>query len=219
MKKISTLLGLTTAFVSLAAMSNAALVNGSFETPTANAVAGFTTITSLPGWTVGDGANAAPGTGNVDVVAKSLWNPFDGNQSLDLDGTRPGSISQSMATVVGQVYFVNFVYSDNALAGGTNFPTARYTLSGAGTDTQVLAHSGAQPNNMNYVPYGFLFTATSNSVTISFTSLDPALSDGGIVIDAVSIIPTPEPGTYAMLAGLVTAGGAFLLRRRVSRKK
>ena len=73
------------------------LGNGGFEKPTI-VPAGFNNYVApsaaITDWDVTGGS--------VDHVDSSIWPPYDGAQSLDLDGFSPGTISQSFATIVGQ---------------------------------------------------------------------------------------------------------------------
>ena len=60
--------------------------NGSFET--GPATSGYIPVngSDIAGWTI---------TGTIDYIDKALWAAPDGNRSLDLNGTAPGSIAQS----------------------------------------------------------------------------------------------------------------------------
>src|SRR5262245_1025865 len=71
--------------------------NGGFEQPTPlphvwgdEYAAGSN---GIPGWTVV--------SGSVNIQSASWFDPYQGAQSLDLDGSHPGSIQQSFATTIG----------------------------------------------------------------------------------------------------------------------
>ena len=196
-----------------------AFVNGSFETPVVG-----TGITTL-----GVGSNAMTGwvieAGSVDVVGSSLWPAFDGLNSVDLDGTAAGTISQTFSTLVGSQYTYSFEYSNNTGTGSLVTATATVVSASAQTlSTLNFSHQGASGASVAAMKYtlgtGF-FTATSTTSTLRFTSTDSAGSNQGIVLDAASVVQSgtgaaPEPVSSALLAVGLPMGLA-LLRRRVRR--
>ena len=101
--------------------------NGSFEKPVVQS-GGFDNIPTdadspvLTNWTID--------SGNVDLLNSTYWNPADGDQSLDLDGFAPGTISQVVPTVVGQTYDVTFRYTANPESPLPD-PTMRIRINGA----------------------------------------------------------------------------------------
>ena len=95
--------------------------NGSFEAP---AVERYTTIrssTQIPGWAVTRG----------DVsVNRSTWPASEGSQTLELNGTTSGRISQSVGGfTVGNTYFLNLDY---ALHSAAREGSANITINGQG---------------------------------------------------------------------------------------
>ncbi len=50
---------------------------------------------------------------NVDLFGTGQYNTPSGGRSVDMNGTGPGTISQNIATTVGQTYLVRFL-----MAGG-----------------------------------------------------------------------------------------------------
>lgn len=69
----------------------------------------YTSGQSLGGWTVS--------SGSVDLI-NDLWQRSpSGGRSVDLDGSTPGAITQTLTTVAGNTYQVRFVMSANAGGG------------------------------------------------------------------------------------------------------
>ena len=83
--------------------------NGSFETGTyVDGGSGFEQLnagdTSITGWTVD--------AGSVDWVG-TYWPAQDGSMSIDMSGVDAGTISQTLATTIGNTYTVSFFLSGN----------------------------------------------------------------------------------------------------------
>jgi hypothetical protein len=169
------------------------VANGSFETPSVVNAATFDDYVSAPpafGWAV-TGAS-------VDHV-KGGWHPFDGLQSLDLDGNAPGGVRQTLATSPGRDYLLRFAYSGNpdrltspdcasttagaAMAvswGGSPLGAFAFATANTGTDMKWRTVELRVPG-----------TATVGPATVlRFTSTDIA-SACGIALDAVSLTPLP----------------------------
>lgn len=180
--------------------ANASLiVNGGFEDP---AITGnFNTITSgLTGWNIE--------SGSVDLI-RSYWAPNQPNQSLDLNGTSAGTISQSFATTPGLLYNVNF-----ALAGNfdNNLGPKLLTVSAGNFSQQfsVAKPSGWSHSNMGWTAQTFAFKALESNTILKFKSDTPG--SWGAALDNVSAAPIPEPASIFL--GLMGLGGALGLRRR-----
>lgn len=197
--------------VSLAPASLSAaesLTNGGFEQPT---VGGPCCITSppvvIPGWTATPDVNVVNGTfsSSAGNLAK------EGNQYLDLIGEAGGgSISQSFATVIGQVYNLTFWYSHNLFSG---LPSASARLS-AGDLSDSITHVGGSNADLAWVFYSNSFTADATSTTLTFTNTAGAQNEG-VFLDGVSVVAVPEPSTWAMLImGFGLLGGAMRRRRQ-----
>jgi hypothetical protein len=190
-----------------------AFAGGSFGYPLAMQLgSGSGTIT---GWTVG-GELAWFTAGQADLT------PQDGAFAVDLTGfcdlgnngagpclgTVPaggyGTISQTVSTVVGATYHLDF-------QGGTygyNGSAPTLVVSAAGTSSSYLLPSGA-PLSGNWTAYGFDFTATGTSTQVSFggsgggNTTTYYLGVDNAVLELVSL-PVPEPGRGALLLlGLV----------------
>lgn len=195
---------LTLAPASLSAAES--LTNGGFEAPV---VVGPCCVTSpptpIPGWTPTPNVNVVNGTfsSSAGNLAK------EGNQYLDLVGEGgTGSIAQSFATAIGQVYNLRFWYSHN-LFSGLGSASARLSV---GSLSDSFTHTGGTNANLAWVFYSNSFTAGSASTTLTFTNTAGATNEG-VFLDAVSVTAVPEPSTWAMLIlGFGLLGGA--MRRR-----
>jgi subtilisin-like proprotein convertase family protein len=132
-------------------------------------------------------------SGTVDLltngfpVAGSV--PVEGTHFVDMNGTSPGQISTNVPTVAGTTYSVNFAYTKNPNAG---FATAVALLANG----QVLGIArDAQANSfpaLNWHTTSFVFTATSPSTLLSFSSTNtPGAS--GVFLDAVTMKAAGSP--------------------------
>jgi choice-of-anchor C domain-containing protein len=164
--------------------------NGSFEEG-AFTGAPFDTLTvgstAITGWTVD--------SGSIDWIG-SYWPASMGVRSIDLNGTDPGAISQTLATTIGNTYDVTFDLSGNPeglpttktlTVGATGATTADYSF-----DTVAAGNS---VTDMKWSPQTYSFVATSPSTVLSFASTTiagaygPAL-DNVNVTETVPIVPT-----------------------------
>ena len=190
-KKLALTLAL--ASMSTAASASAVIFSENFEAYTLGLTgtgAQFQTYGSTLGpWAV---------TGTVDTI-KGGYNAINGI-SLDLDGTPGnGAITTTLATVIGDVYQLNFDYSGN---GGAR----PFNVSFGSLNYGPLASAGIT----NFAS-GF-FTATSTSTTLTFTGISSDVYNGG-TIDNITVTNVPEPGVLALLvSGL--AFGSLVARRR-----
>ena len=201
MKKIFFAIALISAsFAAQAGTINAVelVSNGNFESINSPSFEFYQTVNAgmnnISDWTVG-------GT-SVDLI-NGAYGAVSGN-SIDMLGSPgPGTLSQNLATIVGQKYVLSFDLSANGIGGDSK-------------DIFVNIGSAAQlkfTGDMNHHVTEFInYTATSALTSLSFTSAASGYS--GAVLDNVSVtIAVPEPDTYAMLlTGLGLMG--FMVRRR-----
>ncbi len=204
--KTLTRAGSLVAIAAMAVASQANLFsNGGFEAYSTSAADGggigpgyFTYNAGNAGlndWTIG-------GT-SVDIVTvpPGIYPIFAGNASLDLLGTPgPGSISQSIATVVGQSYDISFWAQANA--AGIN---QTVNLEAIGAATQSTSFTVAVGT---WTQYTWSFVADSASTNIRFSSDPLNAGNGNTFIDNVEAVPEPMSMT-ALALGL-----AALARRR-----
>jgi len=201
------------------------LTNGGFE---AGSLAGWTVTSSggSGGTWLADNSTFTPLTGNPTVGAAS------GNWYAVTDQFAPGvnALSQAFTVPVGQSHillsfdmFVNDWGID--FTPGTQYVQALLLAGGADPLTgapilsvvpgaPVLVTAGA-PNP--YLAYNFDITGmvtAGHTYQIDFLESD-AFAPMNVGIDNVSVLATPEPGSVALLLGVLAAVGVFRRRRLV----
>lgn len=174
--------------------------NGSFETGTDPG--SFTTLgsssTNITGWTV---------INSVDYIG-TYWQAADGSRSLDLDGNSQGGVKQTLTTVTGQTYLVEFYMSGNP-DHGTN--DMLMTVSADSSSQQfTFTTSSNTHTDMQWTKYTASFVAQAGSTVLTFQS-DTAGAYGP-ALDNVSVSAVPVPGAI-LLVGLGT-GLVGAIRRR-----
>lgn len=206
--------------------------DGGFESPIVAGQNNF--IPNPPGGTIG-----AWQAYNVDHIG-SYWPGYGGSgQSVDLNGTNgAGLIFEAFDTIIGQEYEVAFAVSRNSEGGPAGalqlgaavFPNLaelyKAVLGQPYTaifqdefDTPTDGVTNAKPYSEDlWETYRFRFTATESQSVLVFAG-DPDSSHFGPVLDAVSVTPTPEPTSIAVvgIAGLVGAAMSYK-RRRVAKE-
>ena len=196
----------------------ASFTNGSFEIGTLINTATFDSLssgdsTSIPGWLVGGIYPAG-----VDYIG-GYWQPGAGDRSIDLsgstqgDGQMWGSIAQTFDTTPGQTYQVSFLLAGNPDNGPT-VKTVDLFVDLTSYGTRTFDVTGKTRSNMGWVTESFLFTAVSNSETITFRS-DPTDNNTffGPALDNVSVTAVPLPAALPLFASGL-AGLGWLGRRR-----
>ena len=183
---ISSVTGLGLLFATMTPALAASFTNGSFETSSVTPGA-FTTLTAV------DSATLSPWTvtsGNIDLIG-SYWNASNGTQSLDMNGTTNGSISQQFDTTPGYTYVVKFDLSGNPDGG----PTVKTMDVTAGGTTSSYSYdtvaNGTTRQNMNWKPQTFTFKASSNATALTFTSTTGISSSFGPALDNVTVGTNP----------------------------
>lgn len=186
-----------------------AVTNGGFE---GNGGAG----SFLDGWSTDSSSSKVAGAGRISNYGPccGVWNspatyPYGASAAFFGDGNRPGAaIWQDVSTTAGNHYVLSFVYgaiADNYLQ------TMHVTVLDASSSNLLAATDVQAYGTRNLAsmmsPYTVDFTATSASTRILFSDTSTHTNNTDGVLDNVSIIAVPEPGTYAMmLAGLGLLG-------------
>ncbi|MFF7191959.1 choice-of-anchor C family protein [Streptomyces sp. NPDC008222] len=157
--------------------------DGSFETPTIPPATfqEFTAGQAIGPWQVSNGT--------VDLIGAGYWQAAEGNQSVDLNGINPGTVSQTFTTVPGTHYTVTYALAGNP-AGPPTVKTGKVLVDGQDVQNFSFDVTSKTSTNMGYVYRQVTFVATSTSTTLSFASTTPN-SSWGPVIDDVTVKPCP----------------------------
>jgi choice-of-anchor C domain-containing protein len=154
------------------------VINGSFERPR---VAGaeyysYSTGDPLNGWSI---------DGPIDQLSGPIWEPADGTQSLDMDGScGTGGIHQDIPTETGLTYDLHF-----ALAGNPNgtpiIKALEVSWGDAVLDTVRFDTTDRTKGDVGWTRYDYVVVAPSERTRLSFRSLSPGCY--GALLDAVSV--------------------------------
>lgn len=182
--------------------------NGGFEEP-AIATGSFVNLPSIPGWTDSSGCG-------IEVQNNVAGAPAEGAQFVELDSNCSSTISQTLTTVPGATYTLQFLFSPRP-GVVDNHVEVRWN---GGVVADVSADGSALADTQ-WTTHSVLVAATGASTTLSFA--DRSISDSlGTYIDGVSVTlagPTGLPALTplsSVLLGLLLAGAGVLLANRRS---
>lgn len=127
--------------------------------------------------------------GNVDIHG-TFQQAEIGNQSLDLNGDRPGTIEQDIPTAPGQTYLIRFWLAGNP-SPACPFSIKRLTVSWAGSKVVTLSFdiTGHSEQDMGWKQHTYMVTAQSSVTTLRFESLKPNEGDQrcGPMLDRIKV--------------------------------
>ncbi|MFG2904333.1 choice-of-anchor C family protein [Kitasatospora sp. NPDC048286] len=151
---------------------------GGFEYPKApaNAFATLGTGQAIGPWRIT--------AGNVDLIGAGFWQAAEGDQSVDLNGSTPGSVAQTFTTVPGTTYTVTYALAGNP-AGGVPVRTGVARIDGQDFQAFSFDVTGRTTAAMGYVGRQFTFVAQNPTTTLGFTST--VAGAYGPVIDNVQV--------------------------------
>lgn len=166
------------------------VTNGSFETPAIGG--GFVGIGggyNMNGWVV---------VNNLDLI-QNFWAAAEGLQSLDLNGSSAGGVTQSFTSVPGTKYLVRYAVSENFY--GYSDKTMDILWNGAVVKSETIAHNPARtPTNMLWEYRQIVVTATTANSTLEFLSTTGPMNGSqgiapyyGPALDDVTVTVAPPP--------------------------
>jgi hypothetical protein len=214
MKLLNKLIGTIGLSIALCGIAQANLIqNGSFEDVGGDAYApgSWGLYSSIPEW---DASN------NIEIWDTPFLgvNAVDGIRVAELNAHPVGEFSlyQDFATEIGQLYELTFS------AQKRNNNSEMFNVSVSNT-AAVLSDDISSHTNDVWQVFTYTFTATTESSTLTFHSLDGANDTTGNLLDAVSVTgqpntkSIPEPGVLIlMLFGLM---GVFVSRKSLTCNK
>lgn len=180
------------------------VTNGGFEDPKTNVSVYSVPANPMPGWTVT--------SGNVEIIRSPAWAPSEGEQSLDLNGVRPGTISQTVTGfTVGNDYELIFDMGGNFYAGGST-RSANVAIGQTMASFSYSPLPGDSASNFTWEEKKLSFTAEAESLLLSFADTSGAAA-AGAALDNIRIvdlggmpaIPLPAGGLL-LLTGLAALG-------------
>jgi choice-of-anchor C domain-containing protein len=180
------------------------ITNGSFETPIVGG--NYNTLgagdLSLTGWDIGGNS--------IDHIG-SYWNAADGSQSVDLNGSDLGSISQTISGLTnGQQYTVSF-----NIAATPGYGTQTVDVSFGSTSQSYSLTDTGSLSSMNWAVRTIVFVAdATGTALLKFAGTSNGGNNAaGMALDNVTIAATPIPGAI-LLFGSALGGLGFLGYRR-----
>lgn len=151
--------------------------DGGFEKPILSG--GFTEYNAgqtFGKWTVTNGS--------IDLVTTSYWMPAQGAQSVDLDGSNAGTISQNLSTIPGTNYSLSFALAGNPVCG-SQVVQMQVVWGSIVVATLSFDTTGHSTTSMGWKHHTYTVQATSATTSLSFVSLTQSYC--GPALDAVTV--------------------------------
>ncbi len=179
------------------------IINGSFEQSSSyqNTIYKFRTFSAgseaIDGWTA---------TGGIDYIG-NYWQASDGVRSLDLSGAISGGITQTIDTIPGRDYTVDFDMAGNPMGG----PTIKDLQVSVGGSTGIFSFdvTGSTQDNMMWTTKTWSFRAIDKKSDIVFESLTEGAFGPALDNVNVSLVHTPAPSALLLSSIGVIAVGYF----------
>lgn len=171
------------------------VINGGFEEPVVS-FGNDGLFDSIPGWSLCSGPK-------IEIQNHCCGSPFDGQQHVELDSTAPSAICQSIPTVPGQKYRLEFAYSPRP-----GYADNRINVLWDGQTLTQLSGDGTNLTNTDWRVFHFFVLASGASTVLEFQDASAADGVGGF-IDGVSVLP-PAPAPTVSLGGLGLVALAML---------
>lgn len=147
--------------------------------------------TEIPHWVVT--------SGNVTLHTPSNHQIYGGVYCIDLQGYRSGALSQTISTVPGATYVVQYAIAGNCGGGPV---VKRYTISnGSETYYGTFDTTNLTGSNMGWEVRTWSFVADNSETTLTFAGLDNTWY--GAVLDDVYVAPANQisAGGHAVVLG------------------
>ncbi|MEM7404172.1 MAG: DUF642 domain-containing protein [Pseudomonadota bacterium] len=148
--------------------------------------------------TSGSFSNWNVGGSGIDWLKESRFGADDGEYSVDLQASAPGSVFLDIPTAVGEVYELSFA---SARPSGFGATSGRVTAGDLSQDfAPAIGGSLAAPN---WVQHTFDFTASTSTTTITFAALTASQGSFGPMLDDVVVVvkQVPAPAPALLLGG------------------
>jgi hypothetical protein len=155
------------------------LVNGGFES-------------DFTGWTI---------SGNQNVQSSLPYVPTQGSKLVGFNGadlTPNAILSQSFATVAGQIYTLKFDLG--VLAFNTNSQTMRVTVDGTGSLLNKAITIFGVTGTQRWFPQTYAFTANSATTTLTFRDQSASTLGLDMTLDNAMVSGPPPPANTAPVA-------------------
>ena len=120
--------------------------------------------------------------GSIDLVTASYWMPAQGVQSVDLDGSNAGTVSQNLSTTSGTSYSLSFALAGNPVCG-PQVVQMQVVWGSIVVDTLSFDTTGHSTSSMGWKHHTYTVQATSATTSLSFVSLTQSAC--GPALDAV----------------------------------